>query len=110
MKTRVVTLVIAMAALASGCGSSKPTAVGSSGYEKALKYSECMRTHGVAGFPDPSTSANGGGNLIIRAGPGTGIDPSSPAFGSAQEACAKLAPKGGPAMAARSRRRPSNRR
>lgn len=96
MKTGAVTLVIALAALVSGCGSSKPTAATSSRYEQALKYSECMRAHGLAGFPDPSASASGRVNLIILAGAGNRIDPSSPAFRSAQQACAKLSPPGGP--------------
>lgn len=97
MNSRVVAVVIAVAALTSGCGSSaKPAAAARSGYEQSLKYAECMRTHGVASFPDPSASANGGGHLIIHAGPGTGIDPSAPAFVSAQQACGKLLPKGAP--------------
>jgi hypothetical protein len=54
-----------------------------------LKFAECMRTHGVPSFPDPS----GGG---IHIGPGSGIDPSSPAFRAARSACDKLLPGGGP--------------
>jgi hypothetical protein len=47
-----------------------------------------MRSHGVPSFPDPS-------GLGIHIGPGAGIDPSSPAFKSAQVACRKLLPGGG---------------
>jgi hypothetical protein len=47
-----------------------------------------MRAHGVTNFPDPGR--NGASNIA-----GTGIDPNSPTFHSAQAACAKLAPDPG---------------
>jgi hypothetical protein len=50
----------------------------------ALKFSRCMRSHGVPKFPDPQTG-NGGVSLKLDAG--TGIDPSSPVFQAAQRAC-----------------------
>jgi hypothetical protein len=59
-----------------------------------LKYSECMRAHGVPSFPDPTTSGGGVG-ISIHGGPGTGLDPSSPIFQRAQAACQSLMP-GGP--------------
>lgn len=52
-----------------------------------------MRSHGVPNFPDPT--AGGGGVDLPSA-----INPQSPAFKSAQRACAKLAP-GGPRGGAR---------
>jgi len=58
-----------------------------------LKYSQCMRSHGVTNFPDPTTFG-GGVSLRVNAGPG-GVDASSPIFQSAQSACASLQP-GGP--------------
>jgi hypothetical protein len=58
-----------------------------------LKYSECMRSHGVTTFPDP-TSSGGHIGLQVHVGPG-GIDPQSPIFQHAQKACASLQP-GGP--------------
>jgi hypothetical protein len=51
---------------------------------QALKFSACMRAHGVPGFPDPQF---GNGNIRIRIGPGSGIDPQSPSFQAAQKAC-----------------------
>jgi hypothetical protein len=54
-----------------------------------------MRTHGVPNFPDPVQSGNGRVGLQIRGGPGSGLDPKSPAFQSAQQACKKLLPNGG---------------
>jgi hypothetical protein len=65
---------------------------------QALKFSECMRSHGVPNFPDPTTS--GGGVGIKIGGPGSGIDPNSPQFQAAQKACGSLLPgrptSGGP--------------
>lgn len=107
--------VTASVLLAAGCGGSSPSGIASiatttsqrtagataaagaassgSGQEQrqqdALKYSQCMRANGVPGFPDPSST--GGIEIPI----GSGIDPSSPAFESAQAKCQKLRPGGG---------------
>jgi hypothetical protein len=48
-----------------------------------------MRKHGVTNFPDPN------GQGVIQLSSGTGIDPQSPTFRSAQTACQKLLPNGG---------------
>jgi hypothetical protein len=53
-----------------------------------LAFSECMRSHGVPNFPDPSS----GGGIHL----GSGMNPLSPAFKSAQASCKKLLPGGGP--------------
>jgi hypothetical protein len=61
---------------------------------QGLKFSQCMRAHGVPKFPDPGSQ----GAIQLKAGPGTGIDPSSQRFQSAQKACQSFfgGPKGGP--------------
>jgi hypothetical protein len=59
--------------------------------QAALKFSQCMRSHGVSGFPDPVFH---GPAVGIQLNPGTGIDPSSPAFKAAQQACQSVT-KGG---------------
>jgi hypothetical protein len=56
-------------------------------YSNGLAYAQCMRSHGVPNFPDPK--ANGSIQL------GSGIDPSSPSFASAQSRCQKFLPGGG---------------
>ncbi len=48
-----------------------------------------MRDHGIANFPDPD--ASGG----LRIDPSMGIDPQSPQFQAAYDACQSLAPKKG---------------
>lgn len=68
--------------------------------EKALQFSQCMRTHGVPSFPDPEFSSSGGGigiHIGSRKGGPSRIDPSSPEFQAAQKACQSImpGPKGG---------------
>jgi hypothetical protein len=56
---------------------------------KGLQFSECMRSHGVFNFPDPITGPTGG--QAINLGP-EHIDPTSPTFQAANEACQKIVP------------------
>jgi hypothetical protein len=63
--------------------------------DAALKFTRCMREHGV-NMPDPEFGH--GGKVVITKGR-TGIpdlNPSSPAFQNAQKACQELLPGGGP--------------
>jgi hypothetical protein len=57
-----------------------------------LKYSECMRSHGIANFPDPVETSTG---VSVKTA-GTGIDPYSPQYKAADKACRALVPAGGP--------------
>lgn len=54
-----------------------------------LKFSQCMRAHGVPNFPDPKQSGQG-----ISIGPAPGLSLSSPRFQAAQHDCRSLAPFG----------------
>jgi hypothetical protein len=56
---------------------------------KGLLFSQCMRSHGVPNFPDPSTGPVGEQVMDLR---GLGIDLSSPTFQAANEACQKIVP------------------
>ncbi len=85
--TAIVPLASAVALSACGSSSTKPAA--DRGGNAPIAFSNCMRAHGVTNFPDPA----GGGGLNIG---GTGINPRAPAFKSAQAACSKLMPGGGP--------------
>jgi hypothetical protein len=61
-----------------------------------LRFSACMRSHGVPSFPDPKFSGNSAQLSIKR---GAGLDPSSPQFRAAQRACQRYTPgrvAGGP--------------
>lgn len=62
------------------------TAGGSSGVAEAMKLAACMRSNGVPNFPDPNSQG------VIQ---GSGIDPNSPAFEKAMQACRKSLPNGG---------------
>jgi hypothetical protein len=55
----------------------------------ALAMARCMRAHGIPNFPDPQFRSGPGGRLGIAIGPGSGVDPSSPAFQAAARACQK---------------------
>jgi len=56
---------------------------------KAEAYSRCMRSHGVANWPDPVSTPDGGYGFRT-----TGIDPHSAAFQGATHACNTLVPQG----------------
>jgi hypothetical protein len=85
-----VSLIAGMCVVAiAGCGSSGPKLRASSNAGSFLAFSECMRSHGVPGFPDPT--AHGGIDIA-----GTGVNPSSPAVRAAQATCKKVLPGGGP--------------
>ena len=49
-----------------------------------LKFSRCMRSHGVPNFPDPSSASGGGFGLVFS---GSGIDFAAPLFRKAQRSC-----------------------
>ncbi len=107
----------ALALAAAGCGgspgsgvaqigstTSKSSATGGSSpagsSANPLAYSRCMRSHGVANFPDPDSQ----GRILITSGVSngkkTGVDVNSPQFKTAQKACQSLQPNGGRPSAA----------
>lgn len=82
--------MVACALALAACGSEhRPNSPRASSYARGVKYSDCMRSHGVSNFPDPAA----GGGFDIRA---LGNEALSPAFVSAQKACANLLPGGVP--------------
>jgi hypothetical protein len=54
-----------------------------------VKYSQCMRSNGVPSFPDPV-----GGRLQLKVQRGGELDPDSPQFQAAQQACKSVEPPG----------------
>jgi hypothetical protein len=77
----------------SSAGKTTPTAAVVSA---PLKFSQCMRAHGVPNFPDP---VGGAGGIKLQINAHSGIDPSSPSFKSAQAKCGSLLTGGGPGAA-----------
>jgi hypothetical protein len=68
----------------------QPRPLSASRRQAMLQYSRCMRSHGVPSFPDPTFS---GGGVLLRVGRDVA---SSPAFQSAQQACAAVLRKASP--------------
>lgn len=61
------------------------------GLAKGLEFSRCMRAHGMRSFPDPTASD---GSITIHVPSGSGLDPRSPAYRAALQACRRLLPNG----------------
>jgi hypothetical protein len=75
-----------VASAGNGTASAAPSASASGDPDAPLKFSQCMRDHGMTWFPDPT-----GGRMAVRIPKGT--DPKK--MEAAQEACKKFAPDGG---------------
>jgi hypothetical protein len=56
-----------------------------------VKFAQCMRSHGVPDFPDPT-----GGRLLLQSKKGSSgsLHPDSPQFKAASQACKSLSPAG----------------
>jgi hypothetical protein len=63
---------------------------------QGLAFSQCMRAHGVADFPDP----NAQGQTQISGGPNSDLSPNNPTFQRAQNACQSKLPTPSPAQQA----------
>ncbi|MGA2014446.1 MAG: hypothetical protein ABSH51_28510 [Solirubrobacteraceae bacterium] len=72
----------------SGSGCSSPGA-SASAEAMAVKYSECIRSHGLTDFPDPTVGSNGLPNW-------SGVSNRAPAYKAARAACKKDLPDLGP--------------
>jgi hypothetical protein len=96
-----VILLVGLALGAAACGAGKKHASvaslpkgGTSTSARAakgdpVKYAACMRSHGVAKFPDPGAD----GSFTFQSG--QGVDVNSDQFKAADEACKSFAPTGG---------------
>ena len=106
LRAGILFAVAALTVLAAGCGGGgsanggAPTTAGSSSAPTAgsgssttanstrqVRFSLCMRTHGEPSFPDPIN-----GKLTLTITKGGPLDPNSPQFQSALQACKSLAP------------------
>lgn len=52
--------------------------------QSMLRFSRCMRSHGVPNYPDPTFTADGGIKMTMR---GADVNPNSPQFTAAKKAC-----------------------
>jgi hypothetical protein len=90
---RVICAVICSTLALAACGSSKKPSSANTGASASLvKYSECMRSHSVPDFPDPSTTETpnsfgiDGYNFNLP----SNLNPQSPAYESADKTCQPL--------------------
>jgi len=62
----------------------------------ALKMAQCMRSHGVPNFPDPTVKSGPNGGIGVQVA-GPGLNPQAPAFQAAQQKCRGFmgVPRGG---------------
>lgn len=97
-RTAAMTGALALAVLATGCGSSNgPSSSTTSSREPlamALAYTHCMRSHGIHDFPDPTTPAGGGVTFQVNGGPGSDLNQNNPTFQTARQACRTPLPGG----------------
>jgi hypothetical protein len=96
---RPLAAVALVVLIAAGCGSKAPSESGTAGSsttassarEKAVKFSECVRAHGVSAFPDPDASGELTIDGVVN---GSSLDPNSAVFRNAISACKDLEPAG----------------
>jgi hypothetical protein len=96
--TAATTAAIAAAAVLAACGSSSPSSSASAGQssqvsqqqaqQDAVKFTRCMRSHGVPNLPDPTSPQEFKTSLAGKQ--------QLPAFQSAENTCRHLLPGGGP--------------
>ena len=98
LRRSVVLAVImtAIALLAAACGGGPASLAGTSAYQKALAYAQCMRAHGEPSYPDPTSN----GGFIID---GQKDHLNGQLMRSANKTCEHLLPKSRPMTAAQQR-------
>jgi hypothetical protein len=105
-----VAATLAASLLIAACGGSGSgtTGAGAPSHSQMLALANCVRSHGVPNFPDPT--GNGRGGIQIQqsdrsgSGPSTAVDGvrvNGPAFQAAMQACHKYLPSGGAPSAAK---------
>jgi len=92
-RTAILAAALAgIALLAAACGGGgAPAGTGSTRYQKALAFAQCMRSRGALGFPDPSSQ----GTFDVSQ-----AEASSPLVTTALKPCQKLLPPGAATMPA----------
>src|SRR5262249_25699311 len=93
----VVMVAVGLLAAACGGGGGSAALAGTSAYQKALAYAQCMRAHGEPSYPDPTSN----GGFIID---GQRDHLNGALMNSANKTCQHLLPKSTPMTAAQQRR------
>lgn len=82
----VTLLAAACSSGSSASAGSTSSAAASSAVQQELAYARCMRSHGVANFPDPNPAGGFDGTTQLQ---------SNPNYASADSTCKSLLPNGG---------------
>jgi hypothetical protein len=93
-RARTAIAVASVAILAAGCGSTGPTPstpTTPTQIAQAAKYTECLRQHGLANFPDPRAITENGTPTVTIAFPVGSTN--APQFNAATGACNHLYPR-----------------
>jgi hypothetical protein len=100
----VLIALLATTTAVAACGGSSPSNNSATAKQNSagLKLAECMRSHGVPDFPDPTSGGGfgiqasaGGGNASVSVD-GHTINVSGPAFQKAMQQCRSEQPQGPP--------------
>jgi hypothetical protein len=97
---RITLLAVAgvgVAALTAACGGSPAASAGTTAYQKAVAYAQCMRAHGEPGYPDPTSN----GDFLINGKKDHLVGGS--VMAAADKACQHLQPPVRPLTAAQQR-------
>ena len=103
-RAAVLAVTAGAALLTAACGGSSPSASGSGGssatgassiHANQLAFAQCMRAHGVPNYPDSGLAVGIGSGSGGSTQSGSGINPQSPQFQAALQACRHLLPNGG---------------
>ncbi len=90
-KGMMIAALLGAGILAAGCGGSGGSgSTASSGglAAQGVAYSQCMRSHGIPDFPDPTIQ---GGSVVFK----VNLNQNSPTYRAAANACQSLMPGGG---------------
>ncbi len=93
-KLRPLAALAIVALIGAGCGGSDSSGGGNTtaaNQEKAVKFAQCMRENGVSEFPDPDASGEFTIDGVLN---GSSLDPNSPGWTGAIDACKDLQPPG----------------
>jgi hypothetical protein len=87
----VIVVAAGLAVLAAACGGSPGNRISQSPAAQPLAFSHCMRSNGVANFPDPNSSGVWPKSQVA-------IAANNHRFTAATHACGHLLPDGGPGV------------
>jgi hypothetical protein len=94
MLAALAALGMGLAACGGGSPKASPDSAGPPAPSKAqmLRFAACMRSHGITGFPDPTVMPNGQVGFNIQSSGNSDLNPMSPQYRAARQACLRYVP------------------